>query len=111
MLAISAGCQKPPANNANPAPAVSAAAVEAELKAALSKLAPEDQLLAERQKYCAVMPAVRLGEMGTPLKVTIRGEVLYVCCENCLSPAGDDADKTLAQWKEVKDRAAAESRK
>ena len=108
VLVLIAGCQEKPAvNGANPTATAAAADADAEIKANLAKLGPKDQPLAEKQKYCVVMPEVRLGEMGTPYKVTLEGETAFVCCKKCVRDAKNDPEKALAQLKELKDRAAA----
>jgi hypothetical protein len=107
-LVLIAGCQEKLAvQGTKPTAADVAAAAEAEIKAKLAKLGPEDQRLAEQQRYCAVMPEVRLGQMGTPYKVEINGETVFVCCKGCVRSAQEDPETTLAQLKEIKDRAAA----
>jgi hypothetical protein len=112
VLVLIAGCQKQPAvNGANPTAAPAAAAAEAEIKANLAKLSPEDRQLAEQQQYCPVMPASRLGEMGKPHKVDVNGQLLLVCCENCVRAAQSDPEKTLAQLKEIMDRSRAKAAK
>ena len=108
VLMLIAGCQeKPAANASNPTAAKAAGAADDEIKANLAKLGPIDRPLAEKQQYCAVMPQVRLGEMGTPIKVTVNGQTLFVCCHNCVRSAKDDPEMALAQLKEIKARAAA----
>ena len=108
VLVLIAGCQeKPAANGSNPTAAKAAAAADEEIKANLAKLGPDDRPLAEKQQYCAVMPEVRLGEMGTPIKVTVKGQALFVCCHNCVRSANDDPATALAQLKEIQARAAA----
>jgi RND family efflux transporter MFP subunit len=53
-----------------------------EIAAALTQLSPTDRTLASRQKMCPVadMP---LGSMGTPIKVMVRGNPVFICCEGC----------------------------
>jgi YHS domain-containing protein len=49
---------------------------------ALGKLSSTDRTLAEGQKVCPVtdMP---LGCMGTPIKVSVNGRPVFICCEGC----------------------------
>jgi hypothetical protein len=96
-----AGCQEKPEGSSK-----QRADAEAAIHDYLVALGPEDQRLAEQQKYCPVMPEVRLGEMGTPLKVQVQGELVFVCCKSCVRPAQDEPDKTLAQIKEFKEHAS-----
>jgi hypothetical protein len=79
---------------------------EATIRASLESLNPEDRGLVEKQKYCPVMPEIRLGEYGTPYKVMVQGEPVFVCCQSCVRPAQEEPEKTLAQLKEFKGRAA-----
>ena len=63
---------------------------------ALASLNKEDRTLVESQKYCAIMTDKLLGSMGTPLKVEINGEPVFLCCKGCKAKALRDADATLA---------------
>lgn len=49
---------------------------------ALAELSSADRSLAERQRACPVtdMP---LGSMGTPIKVSVSGRPVFICCEGC----------------------------
>jgi hypothetical protein len=102
VLAV-AGCQdKPSPSTATPAD------VEADIRVNLARLGPEDQRVAEQQKYCPLMEGVRLGEMGRPCKVTVKGVSAFVCCENCARAAQDEPDRALAQIRELKQARAQE---
>jgi hypothetical protein len=81
---------------------------EAKIKAALLQLDPDDREAAEEQKYCVVQTSNRLGSMGKPIKLTIKDETVFVCCEGCEKTAKKDPDKTLARVEEVRIRAALE---
>ena len=63
---------------------------------ALSSLNKEDRTLVDSQKYCAIMTDKLLGSMGTPLKVEVNGEPVFLCCKGCKAKALRDADATLA---------------
>jgi Cu(I)/Ag(I) efflux system membrane fusion protein len=67
---------------------------DAEVKAALAKLAPEDRRQAEAQGYCPVL-GTRLGAMGTPVKVTLRGRAVFLCCKGCEAKARANEAQTL----------------
>jgi hypothetical protein len=71
---------------------------------ALAKLSPEDRKLAEAQKFCAVEDENRLGSMGVPKSVKIKGETVFVCCKGCIEDAQANPDKTLAKLKELKEK-------
>ena len=76
---------------------------EAKYQAALAKLKPEDQKLAQAQKFCAVETANRLGSMGKPVKVMVKDQAVFVCCKHCEKLATNDPDKTLAVVQKLKD--------
>ncbi len=69
---------------------------EATIAANLAKLKPEDRKLAEAQKFCAIQTKNRLGAMGTPIKITVKDQPVFLCCNGCVSKAQANPDKTLA---------------
>ena len=71
-------------------PAVPAAA------AAFQELAPEDRPLAERQKLCPVTNKP-LGSMGTPARVVVSGQVVFLCCDGCEGALKREPAKYLAK--------------
>lgn len=75
---------------------------DADIAAAMAKLSPEDRKEAEAQKFCAVMDGNLLGSMGTPLKVEINGEPVFLCCSGCKSKALKNPDQTLAAVAKMK---------
>lgn len=76
------------------------------IEASLSKLSPADRQAVEEQGYCANEPESKLGSMGVPLKITVKGRDVFVCCQSCTKQALANPDKTLA----VVDRLKAKSR-
>jgi len=83
------------------------AAEEAEIQANLAKLDAADRKLAEAQRFCAVESDNRLGgEMGTPVKIMVKGEPVFLCCGSCKKTALADPEKTLTRVKELKAKAA-----
>lgn len=82
-----------------------------EITANLAQLTPENRKQAERQKVCAVQTGNRLGVMGVPVKIVIKGQPIWLCCADCREKALADPDKTLAQAKELKAKAAGPSKK
>lgn len=92
----SVGCQQ------KPPPTSATGDADAEIRVVLAALSPTDQLLAESQRYCPVMPEARLGEMGPPVKILLQGETFFVCCNNCENIAREDPGKTLARVKELR---------
>lgn len=67
---------------------------DATAQAALSKLSTPDRALAERQRLCPVL-ANRLGSMGTPVKVVLQGQPVFLCCKGCEAEAREHADRTV----------------
>ena len=92
-------------------PAMSAkskVATAEEIEAARKKLNPGDRALAEEQQWCVVATKQRLGSMGVPVKVTVKGRAVFLCCEHCEKKALADPDKTLASLETNKRRASEE---
>ncbi len=79
---------------------------EAEVQASLATLDPNDRQLAEGQKFCAVRTDSRLGSMGTPVKILVREQPVFLCCKGCQKKALADPDKTLAKIRELKEKTA-----
>jgi membrane fusion protein, copper/silver efflux system len=75
----------------------------------LAKLSPEDRRVAEAQRFCAVHNENRLGAMGVPAKLLVKGQPVFLCCEGCEDAARKDAEKTLAKVKQLKAQAQAEN--
>ena len=65
-----------------------------EILAALEKLPPEERAAAERQKRCPIT-GMPLGSMGTPVKVEIQNQSVWLCCAGCESEALDNPEQTL----------------
>jgi hypothetical protein len=76
-----------------------------EVGAARKKLSAEDRILVDAQEWCVVMTDERLGSMGPPVKLTIKGEPVFVCCKGCKKTAEANPDETLAKLKELKVKA------
>jgi hypothetical protein len=77
--------------------AASAAATASE---ALGRLAPDDRLLADRQKVCPVT-GMPLGSMGTPQRVVVAGRVVFLCCGGCEAKLLREPAKYLANLRET----------
>ena len=84
---------------------------KATIAANLAKLSAEDRKLAEAQKVCPVHPDDRLGSMGVPVKIMLKGKPVFLCCKDCVEMAEADPDKTLAKVKELKEKNAPSPRK
>ncbi|HMO15784.1 MAG TPA: hypothetical protein PKD64_16390 [Pirellulaceae bacterium] len=76
--------------------------IDPEIANALAQLSPEDRAVAESQKYCAVATSSALGSMGTPIKVEVNGEPVFLCCEGCRSKALRQPEETLATVAKLK---------
>ncbi|OWK46382.1 hypothetical protein [Fimbriiglobus ruber] len=79
---------------------------EAEIKAALDKLSADDRKLADAQKSCP-MSDEPLGSMGIPIKLTLSGEPVFVCCRSCVKRAEADPTGTLKKVAALKAKPAA----
>ena len=110
-VAVAAGCsgERPPAPASSVATASAAPApgVPDEVAAERAKLSPEDRSLADAQEWCAVSTDERLGSMGPPLKLDVKGQAVFVCCKGCKRKAEADPDKTLAAIAALKAKKAA----
>jgi len=113
-----AGCGKststPPAD-ATATPATAGVSKEdEEIAAAMAELPSEERAVAMAQKYCPVAAMGEgahdslLGSMGAPVKVTLEGKDVYLCCAGCKEMAEKDPAATLAKAEELKARAASE---
>jgi hypothetical protein len=69
----------------------------------VAKLTPEEQAAASAQHMCPVSDE-ELGSMGDPIKVTVKGRDVYVCCDACIEEVQNNPDKYLA----ILDKAAEE---
>ena len=74
--------------------------VSEKVKANLAKLPPEDQKLAAQQKSCPIT-GLLLGSMGVPVKITLKGQPVFLCCPGCLDEAKKDPEKTLKKIAEL----------
>jgi len=84
---------------------------EKEILAARAGLDPEDRKLVEAQEYCAIAEDSRLGVMGVPYKVMVKGQPVFLCCKGCERRAFANAEKTLARVEELKAKVKAEAAK
>lgn len=82
---------------------------EVEVAAERAKLDPADRAQVEAQEWCAVSTEGRLGSMGPPYKLDIKGQPVFLCCKGCRRKAEADPDKTLAAVAELKAKKTAGS--
>ncbi|MDA1054706.1 MAG: hypothetical protein O3C40_30125 [Planctomycetota bacterium] len=73
-----------------------AASGDSNVAKGLASLSAVDRAAAEKQKTCPVSDEP-LGGMGTPIKVTINGRDVFVCCDGCTDTLKADPDKFLAK--------------
>ena len=71
---------------------------EAKIQAALAELPEPDRAAAEKQRICLVSEQ-RLGSMGKPVKITVKGQDVFLCCSGCENTIKDDPDTYLAKLK------------
>src|SRR5438045_262435 len=106
-LAGCAGSSSAPAPAPAPAPVAAQASPEdAEIAAERAKLSPEDRALVEAQEWCVINTEERLGSMGPPVKIEVKGQPVFLCCGGCKKKALADPDKTLATLAELKAKKA-----
>ncbi len=74
--------------------------------AAIAKLPAADQPLAEAQLFCPIAKDSRLGSMGTPVKLTLEGKSVFLCCKGCEDEARANPKATLAKVEEIKKKNA-----
>jgi hypothetical protein len=75
---------------------------DAKIAAALAKLSASDRELALEQRTCAVLEGSRLGSMGPPVKLTLAGETVFLCCSGCEGKAKADPEAVAAKAKELR---------
>jgi hypothetical protein len=83
---------------------------EAEMiQAERARLSAADRALVEAQEYCVINTDGRLGSMGAPVKITIKDQPVFLCCDSCEEKARAEPDKTLAKLDELKAKVKAGS--
>jgi len=60
----------------------------------IKQLPDEDRQPAKAQAICPVTGAA-LGSMGVPVKITLRGKPVYLCCKGCIGKAKRDPEGML----------------
>ena len=84
-----------------PSAGSTSSAAEQKISAGLAKLSPEDRVLAEAQRWCPILEKSRLGSMGAPVKLTIEGQPVFLCCASCRETALKNPQQTLAKIKAI----------
>jgi len=67
-----------------------------EIAKALASLSAADRAAVEKQRVCPVTDEP-LGSMGAPMKVSVQGHDVYICCEGCREVLQDDPNTFLAK--------------
>lgn len=80
-----------------------------EIKVERDKLAAADRAAVDAQEWCAVSTKSRLGAMGAPVKVMVKDQPVYLCCEGCEKRALANPDKTLASVADLKAKKAGQA--
>ena len=90
------GQEKPDSGRpkAEPEPRVAVAAPEGEDLTNIEQLPEADRKLALAQRICPVTSAA-LGSMGVPVKITLRGQPVFLCCKGCMGKAKRSPDEML----------------
>ncbi len=68
----------------------------ANIAANLAKLDAQDRKLAELQSVCPIT-GDPLGSLGVPVTITLKGQPVFLCCEDCIEKAKAAPDRTLAK--------------
>ena len=79
---------------------------EKEISSELAALSSGDRALAKAQRFCPIIVRNRLGAMGTPIKVTVQGQPVFVCCEECVEDATKGGRATLETAQKLTDVSA-----
>ena len=98
----------PEPTDSEPTAAEEAAAIAKEIAKERALLSAEDRKLVDAQEWCAISTEQRLGEMGAPIKLNIKGKPVFICCKGCTKKAEAMPDETLAQVEKLKEKAKAE---
>lgn len=84
---------------------------DAKILTNLAKLDVADRKLAETQRFCPVLTSSRLGSMGTPIKLDINGETVFICCNGCRKKALSEPAATIATVKQLRNSQEAATQK
>lgn len=71
------------------------------VSASLKKLSPEDKKLAQAQRFCPIRNDL-LGSMGVPVKLTIEGVLVFICCKGCVAEAQRNPEETISKVNRIK---------
>jgi hypothetical protein len=71
----------------------------------LAQLSAEDRPSATAQKLCAVSEEP-LGSMGVPIKLTIDGQTVWICCQHCEKEAKAHPQETIERAQRLRGTAS-----
>lgn len=77
---------------------------DAKLAAVLAQMPVEQRRLVEQQAFCPILDQSRLGSMGMPVKLTIEGQPVFVCCDGCKKSALANPKQTLTKVASLRKR-------
>ncbi len=75
-------------------PAASSVRLSDKQQANLARLSEADRKRAEEQRTCPITD-LPLGSMGVPYKMTLQGQPLFLCCEQCKDRVNKDPQAAL----------------
>lgn len=99
LAAAIVGCKPAPPEFSEKPDAAAQGQASEDAASGLRALSAEDRAAAEKQRVCPVTGA-ELGSMGPPLKVTIDGRTVFLCCEGCIEKLQKEPQKYLSKLKE-----------
>lgn len=79
--------------------------IRADIAENLAKLSVEDRKLAKTQGVCPIT-GDPLGALGVPVRITLNGQPVLLCCKDCIEKAQAEPDKTLGKIKKMRVKAA-----
>ncbi len=83
--------------DAQPEPTI--AVLDADDLENIEQLPEADRKLAIAQRICPVT-GTALGSMGVPIKTTLRGQTVFLCCKGCIAKAKQHPDEILKKLAE-----------
>jgi len=92
--------RRAPTEGWSPEPRVAVAAPEGDDLKNIEQLPEADRQLALKQRICPVTGAA-LGSMGVPVKITLRGQPVFLCCQGCVGKAKRSPDEMLKKLAEA----------
>ena len=98
LTVLLTGCGSPEGSPATANSSAEAGGGTVDVMKGLAELSPEDRAAAVKQGVCPVS-GERLGSMGKPMKVTLKGQTLFLCCPGCEEDLRKEPDKFLDKLK------------